>query len=103
MRFQKKGDDRLDEVVNVRLTSAEKQTLRDDADLAGLSASELVRRRYFGRSIVAQTDAVMIKELRRIAGLLKHIHVESGGAYSAETAAGLVATRQFIEKLTNDR
>ena len=93
----------LDAVINVRLTSAEKARLRDDADLAGVSVSELVRRRYFGKPIVANADAVMLKELRRLGGLAKHLHQESRGAYSKETAAALIAIRDYIEKLSRGR
>ena len=93
----------LDAVINVRLTSAEKARLREDADLAGVSVSELVRRRYFGKPIVANADAVMLKELRRLGGLAKHLHQESRGAYSKETAAALIAIRDYIEKLSRGR
>jgi len=103
MPFETNGPERLDAVVNVRLTTAEKARLKDDADLAGLSVSEFVRRRSFGRSIIAQADAVTIKELRRLGGLVKHLHNESGGAYSRETAAALVALRAYIEQLAKDR
>ena len=95
--------DTLDAVINVRLTAAEKARLKEDADLAGVSVSELVRRRYFGRPIVANADAVMLKEMRRLGGLLKHIHNESGGVYSKETAAALIAIRDYIEKLSRGR
>ena len=93
----------LDAVINVRLTAAEKARLKEDADLAGVSVSELVRRRYFGRPIVAHADAVMLKEMRRLGGLLKHIHNESGGVYSKETAATLVAIKAYIERLSRGR
>ena len=96
-------DDRLSAVVNVRLTAAEKARLKDEADLAGLSVSEFVRRRSFGRPIIAQADAVTIKELRRLGGLVKHLHNESGGTYSRETAAALVALRGYIEQLASAR
>ena len=96
-------DDRLSAVVNVRLTAAEKARLKDDADLAGLSVSEYVRRRSLGRPIIAQADAVTIKELRRLGGLVKHLHNESGGTYSRETAAALVALRGYIEQLASAR
>jgi uncharacterized protein (DUF1778 family) len=103
MPFETNGPERLDAVVNVRLTAAEKVRLKDDADLAGLSVSEFVRRRSFGRAIIAQADAVTIKELRRLGGLVKHLHNESGGAYSRETAAALVALRGYIEQLASAR
>ena len=96
-------DDRLSAVVNVRLTATEKARLKDDADLAGLSVSEFVRRRSFGRPIIAQADAVTIKELRRLGGLVKHLHNETGGVYSRETAAALVALRGYIEQLASAR
>lgn len=100
MPFEKKGEAKLDAMVNVRLTAEEKARLKEDAELAGLSVSELVRRRYFGRPIVAHTDLVMIRELRRLGGLLKHIHNTSGGAYSHDTAEALHAIRDLIEHLS---
>ena len=90
-------------MLNVRLTAAEKSRLKEDADLAALSMSELVRRRYFGRPIIANADAVMLRELRRIGGLLKHVHNESNGAYSHDTAEALAVLKAYIEKLSRDR
>ena len=95
--------DRLSAVVNVRLTTAEKAALKEAADLAGLSVSEYVRRRALGRAVLAQADAVTIKELRRLGGLVKHLHNETGGVYSRETAGALVALRGYIEQLASAR
>lgn len=103
MPFEIKGDAPLDAVVNVRLRSDEKDRLLDNADMAGLSMSELIRARYFGRKIVANADVVMIKELRRLGGLLKHVHNESNGAYNRDTAAAINSLRAYIEKLSRDR
>lgn len=103
MPFETLGPELLDAVLNIRLTSVEKAKLKEDADLAGLSMSELVRRRYFGRPIIANADTVMLKELRRIGGLLKHVHNQSGGAYSSDTAGALVALKTFIEQLSHGR
>lgn len=103
MPFKTLGPELLDAVLNMRLTSAEKEKLKDDADLAGLSMSELVRRRYFGRPIIANADTVTLKELRRIGGLLKHVHNQSGGAYSSDTASALVALKSYIEQLSHGR
>lgn len=99
MVFKKIGEDGLDAIVNVRLTSEEKERLRDDADMAALSMSALVRARYFGRPVIAHADQVMIKELRRLGGLLKHIHNESAGAYSVETSAALFLVSEAIRKV----
>jgi len=97
------GPANLDAVINVRLTLAEKSRLQDDADIASVSMSELVRRRYFGRPLLANADAVMLKELRRLGGLLKHIHTDSHGAYSADTARALGALIDYIQHLSRDR
>lgn len=103
MPFETQGLEPLDAVINVRLTATEKTKLKEDADLAGLSLSELVRRRYFGKPILANADAVMLKELRRLGGLLKHVHNESQGVYSKETAGALVALKAYLEQLSRDR
>lgn len=100
MVFKKKGIIPLDAVVNVRLTTDEKLRLESDADIAGISMSELVRARYFGRPVVANVNLVMIKELRRLGGLLKLVHTESQGAYSRETASMLKAVGQFIDRMS---
>lgn len=100
MAFQLKGNEPLDARLNVRLPTSELNIIRDDADLAGLSMSELVRARYFGRPIVANADQLMIKELRRIGGLLKSVHIESGGAYSKQTADALSDLGGYINKLS---
>jgi hypothetical protein len=100
MPFEVKGAEPLSEKIAVRLTKDEKaERLREDAELAGLSVSELVRRRYFGRPIVANTDMVMVRELRRLGGLLKHVHVSSKGAYSRDTAQALNELTRQLERL----
>ncbi|KGE50222.1 plasmid mobilization protein [Xanthomonas axonopodis] len=100
MPFAVKGAEALTEKIAVRLTPDEKARLRDDAEVAGLSVSELVRRRYFGRPIVANADMVMVRELRRIGGLLKHIHNTTDGVYSRETSQALVEITGHIKKLS---
>jgi hypothetical protein len=97
---EKLTSEQLEAVVNVRLTTTEKVRLKEEADLAGLTISALGRRRFFSRSVTANADEVMIKELRRLGGLLKHIHNESHGVYSHETGAILLEIKTYIEKLT---
>lgn len=92
-------DERLTHVLNVRVTPREKHDLREDAGLAGMTLSAYCRRRVLGHPVVASTDRAMIRELRRIGGLLKHVHVDSGGAYSALTADALDDVRACIARL----
>ena len=101
MPFEVKGEEALTERIGMRVTPVEKVRLKEDADDAGLSVSELVRRRYFGRKLVARSDEKMIRNLNRIGGLLKHIHNQSGGAYAAETADALRQVYAFIDQLAN--
>ena len=73
MPFQKIGVERLSAVVNVRMTAEEKAELRHDAELCGLTVSQIARRFIFGRRVEAMTVYVLIKELRRIVVLLRQV------------------------------
>ena len=99
MAFGRKGAAALTARLDVRMAPAEKVALRGMAAAAGMPVAELVRARALGRSIVSRTDATTIRELRRLGGLLKLVHVESRGAYSAATAAALVGVRAAIARL----
>ena len=101
MAFTNKATETLlDERVNLRLPAVEKETIREDASLAGISMSECVRRRCFGLPVTANADKLMIKELRRIGGLLKAVHVQSNGAYSNQTASVLAQVSEYIIQLS---
>ena len=89
----------LDSIVNVRVSTVEKESLREAADVAGLTLSAYCRRRFLGHAVVAHADRAMIRELRRVGGLVKAVHTESGGAYSDETAGALRDLRKAIERL----
>ena len=51
--------------------------------------------------LMVHADAVMLKELRRLGGLLKHIHNQSVGAYSQATASAIAELRVYIQKLSS--
>lgn len=98
--MNKKDDgERLDAVVNVRVLPVEKEQLKLDAEVAGLSMSELIRRQYFNRPIAARVDLVMINELRRLGGLLKHTHNVSGGVHAEQTRRMLDEIEQLVEQI----
>lgn len=103
MGFLEQAAERLDARVNIRLTASEKLQLQENANAAGLGVSELIRRRYFGRKVIARADLQILKELRRQGGLLKHLHNQSGGVYSVETACALRSLQHTFEVLSNDR
>jgi hypothetical protein len=89
----------LDKRISVRLTAAEKVKLTEDAQIAGLGLSELVRRRYFGRPIIANADAAVLRELRRLGGLLKYLNSESAGAYNQQVQETLSTLKDYMEVL----
>jgi hypothetical protein len=69
------------------------------AAVAGLSVSEYMRRLFLGgRPIIASTDDQMIRELRRMGGLLKQLGAEKPET-TAEMREALVSIRQAIDRL----
>lgn len=94
----------LDQRITIRLTQTEKNLLTEDADLAGLTTAELIRRRYFGKPIITQTDRATIRELRRIGGLLKHVFNQSDSnnqKVGAEILTTLNELKQCIKRIAN--
>jgi hypothetical protein len=89
--------------LDVRVSPAEKVHLRAIAHDAGMSVADLVRRRSLGRPVVSRTDATTVRELRRLGGLLKKVHVDSGGAYSEATAAALKTLASAIAAIADGR
>jgi hypothetical protein len=80
-------------LVTLRVTEEEKKRLAGQAALAGLSVSEYLRRRFFGgRPLIAHADAWMIRELRRLGGLLK---------YNFETLRQAGASRELLRQQEN--
>ena len=99
MPFRRKGPTGLTARLDVRVAPAEKEQLGVIARDAGLPVAELVRLRALGRPVVSRTDATTIRELRRLGGLLKMVHIESGGAYRQQTAELLTMLRAAVGKL----
>ena len=57
----------------VRITIAKDEKLKTQAAIARISVAEYMRRKFFGgRPIIARTDDLAIRELRRLGGLRKH-------------------------------
>jgi hypothetical protein len=99
MPFRRKGPAALTERLDVRVSPDEKDQLRRLASSAEVPVAELVRLRALARPVVPRTDATTIRELRRLGGLLKKVHVDSRGAYSEATAAALAAINAAVTTL----
>lgn len=98
MAFTKGGSNKADRIY-VRMTEDEKARVSALAAEANLTLSAYVRRRALGLPVHSKADAQTINELRKLGGLVKHIHNQSGGAYSADTAAILVQLLEAIKRV----
>jgi hypothetical protein len=85
--------------LTVRFRPEEMAELSGQADMCGLSVSELVRRRSLNRRVVPATDLKIMSELRRIGGLLKLSFRETGGVYGDKTALILDELREAIIRI----
>lgn len=94
-----KGTDNKTAQVRIRFAESEKTQAEALAAEGGLSLSEYMRRRALGYQVRSIADAQTINELRRIGGLLKHIHNQSDGAYSRDTAVALVEITAAIKRI----
>ena len=89
----------LTAVVNIRLTAGERAAVAENAETAGLTVSAYCRRLILGRTVHAHVNTAVIRELRRLGGLLKAVRVQSDGAYSASSAAALDDLRNAIGRV----
>ena len=105
---KRKAASRVQRRRTLRLTPEEEDRLTRQAATAGISVSEYMRRLFFGgRPIIAKTDDLTIRELRRLGGLLKH-HFEvvkraGNPATLSELDAALREIRRAIEALSERR
>ena len=107
MEDESNGRGRFEARRTLRLSAEENERLARQADVAGISVSEYIRRLCFGgRPITSRTDSQTIRELRRLGGLLKHNFesVRAAGGYQAlpKMEAALEAVRQAIERLSRE-
>ena len=107
MENESNGRGRFEARRTLRLSAEENERLARQADAAGISVSEYIRRLCFGcRPITSRTDSQTIRELRRLGGLLKcnFESVRATGGYQAlpKMDAALEAVRHAIERLSRE-
>lgn len=100
MAFEK-GTDNKTAQVRIRFTPDEKTQAEAFAKEGGLTLSEYIRRRALALPVRSKADTQMINELRKIGGLVKHIHNQTDGANSKESAGVLVAITEAIRRIGN--
>ena len=91
----------------LRLSAEENERLARQADAAGISVSEYIRRLCFGgRPVTSRTDSQTIRELRRLGGLLKHnfetVREVEGQQALPKMEIELESVRLAIERLSRE-
>ena len=86
-------------VIGIRLTSDERKFIAYESDICGLTPSSFIREKSLGKRVAAKTDLRVLAELRRLGGLMKHLHNETKGAYSALTSDCLREIAAYIRNL----
>lgn len=92
--------------VTIRLSEEERLEMAAQAEASHLTVSEYIRRRVLGKRVVPQADLAVLAELRRLGGLLKHVHLETRGAYSERTVDAIRALEVYsrsLERCHNER
>jgi hypothetical protein len=85
--------------ISIRFTKTEYARLKTEAGLSGLTVVAFARKRIFGARVVPKADLAVLAELRRLGGLLKHVHNETRGAYSALTAQAIRDLSAYVRAL----
>jgi len=85
---------------SLRMTEDEAKIILDNAKISGLSMSGYIRKRALGKRVASKVEMHVVNELRRIGGLLKHVHVESKGAYSSKTMEVLKILEAYVLALS---
>lgn len=78
-------------ITRTRLSADQLAQAQADAQTCGKSLAAYIRDRITGKRIKARTDDAMLRELRRIGGLIKHVHAP------AEIASALDRLAERIE------
>ena len=89
--------------ITFRLSEYEYAQISDDLTISGLSISSLIRKRLLCVRVASRADLAVLSELRRLGGLLKHIHSETRGAYSSLTAQALKDLSAYARALCEKR
>jgi hypothetical protein len=88
--------------VTFRLSESEYAQISEDVTICGLTISSLARNRLLGIRVASHADLAVLSELRRLGGLLKHIHNETRGAYSALTAQAIRDLSAYVRVLSKN-
>ena len=86
--------------ITFRLSASEYAQISDDIAVCGLTVSSLARKRILSVRVASRADLAVLSELRRLGGLLKHIHNETRGVYSSLTAQAIKDLSAYVRALS---
>ena len=86
--------------LGLRVSKEERLEIAEQAKISHLTLSEYIRRRVLGKRVASQADLAVLAELRRLGGLLKHVHNETRGAYRDLTAQAIKDLSAYVRALT---
>jgi phosphate uptake regulator len=89
--------------ISFRLSEAEYAQVSDELAICGVTISTLARKRLLSQRVASHADLAVLSELRRLGGLLKHIHNETLGAYSSLTAQAIRDLSAYARVLAEKR
>lgn len=87
-------------ICQTRLTPGEYEAVTAQAQAAGVSLSQYLRHRALGLRVMSKVDKIMIGQLNRIGGLIKHVSAEANGQYSPEVASAIKAIATYISVIS---
>ncbi len=90
-------------VLPLRLRPDEAALIRQKAEASGVSVSAFLRAAALGKPVRSAAHLIVVNELRRLGGLLKHQFNESADKrYSHKTAELLDTIQQTIAEIAGD-
>ena len=89
--------------ISFRLSESEYAQISDEISVCGFTVSSYARKRLLGIRVASRADLAVLSELRRLGGLLKHIHNETRGEYSLLTAQAIMDLSAYACALTKKR
>lgn len=82
--------------ISFRVSTQERDSLNSLVRQSGLMRAEFIRRAALSVPIAARTDAEMVRELRRLGAMLKHLYPKNSNWTSGEKEKYWTAMNQII-------
>jgi hypothetical protein len=95
------SDEYLNANITVWMTDSEKEQVKREAKENGYTISNLCRQKILNKQIISKVDFTFTNELRRTAGLVKHIYLKYEKTNSDKTGKALDLLIQLLYKFSS--